>query len=192
MIRAQRPVSHHPDAQHRVAPLQGEAAEEVPPVDDQKEVAARSAGPGQPPRSQEGRRKRGRIHQLIPLRSPPVEVGDVEQAGWSHYRISRRVVAIGEGAHLMPTVFPQPAETFSRSLCWLEVSAFLEGLLGDGPEDRIDVGNIGDPRGMDRNRQPGRAGNDSEKDKRIQSVRERQARDKPQAVPSALNRKDHD
>ena len=80
MIRAQRPVSHHPNAEHRVALLQGEAAEEVRPVDDQKEVAARSTGPGQPPRSQEGRRKRGRIHQVIPLRSPPVEVGDVEQA----------------------------------------------------------------------------------------------------------------
>ena len=102
-----------------MALLQGEATEEVCPVDDQKEVAARSTDPGQPPRSQEGRRKRGRIHQLIPLRSPPVEVGGVEQAGWSHYRISRRVIAIGEGAHLTPTVFPRPAETFSRSLCWL-------------------------------------------------------------------------
>ena len=81
MIRAQRPVAHHPDAQHRVALLQGEATEEAPPVDDQEEVAARSARPGQPPRSQEGRRQRGRIHQLIPLRGPPVEVGDIEQAG---------------------------------------------------------------------------------------------------------------
>ena len=97
-----------------MALLQGEATEEVRPVDDQKEVAVRSTGPGQPPRSQEGRRKRGRIHQLIPLRGPPVEVGDVEQAGWRHYRISRRVVAIGEGAHLTPTVFPRPAQTFSR------------------------------------------------------------------------------
>jgi len=84
MIRAERAVSHHPDAKHRVASLQGETTEEVRPVDDQKEVAARSTGPGQPPRSQEGRRKWGRIHQLIPLRSPPVEVGDVEQAGRSH------------------------------------------------------------------------------------------------------------
>jgi len=74
----------------------------------------------------------------------------------------------------------------------LEVSALLKGLLADGPEDRIDVGNIGDPRGMDRNRQPGRAGNDSKNDKRVQSVRERQARDKPQAVHPALTRKDHD
>ena len=129
---------------------------------------------------------------MIPLRSPLVEVGDVEQAGWSHYRISRRVVVLGEGTHLTPTALPQPAETFSRSLCWLEVSTFLVGLLGDGPEDRIDVGNIGDPRGMDGYREPGRAGDDSEKDKGIQSVRERQARDKPQAVPSALNREDHD
>ena len=78
------------------------------PVDDQKEVAARSAGPGQPPRSQEGRRKGGRIHQLIPLRSPPVEVGDVQQAGRSHYRISRRIVATGEGPGLTPTIFPRP------------------------------------------------------------------------------------
>ena len=110
MIRAQRPVSHHPNAEHRMALLQGEATKEVRPVDDQKEVAARSTGPGQPPRSQERRRKRRRIHQLIPLRRPPVEVGDVEQPGWSHYRISRRVVAIGEGAHLTPTAFPRPAE----------------------------------------------------------------------------------
>lgn len=55
------------------------------------------------------------------------------------------------------------------------MSALLE--LGEGPEDRIDVANIGDPRGIDSNRQPGRAGNDSKKDKRIQSVREGQARD---------------
>ena len=87
MIRAQRPVSHHPDARHRVALLQGEAAEEPRIVDDQKEVAARATGPGQPPRSQEGRRKRGRIHQSIPLRRPPVEVWDVKQGGWSHDRL---------------------------------------------------------------------------------------------------------
>jgi hypothetical protein len=63
---------------------EGEATDEVRPVNGQKEVAARSADPGQPPRSQEGRRQGGRIHQLIPLRSPPVEAGDVEQAGQSH------------------------------------------------------------------------------------------------------------
>ena len=126
-------------------------------------------------------------------------MGDVEQVEWSHYRISRRVVAIGEGAHLTPTVFPRPAETFSRSLwCLLPTIAsvvldhFMGRGLGDSPEDRIDIDNIGDPRGMDSNRQSGRAGNDSKKDKRIQSVRERQARDKPQAVQSALNRNDHD
>jgi hypothetical protein len=45
---------------------------------------------------------------------------------------------------------------------------------------------------MDRNRQPSRAGHDSKKDKRIQSVREGQARDKPQAVHPAPNRNDHD
>ena len=39
---------------------------------------------------------------------------------------------------------------------------------------------------------PAAPANDSEKDKRIQSVREGQARDKPQAVHSAPNRKDHD
>ena len=81
MIRAQRAVAHHPDAQHRVALLQGETTEQARPVDDQKEVAARSTGPGQPPRSQEGRRQRSGIHQLIPLRSPPIEAGDIEQAG---------------------------------------------------------------------------------------------------------------
>jgi len=84
MIRAQRPVSHHPNAQHRVALLQGETTEKERPVDDQEEVAPRSTSPGQPPRTQEGGWKRGRIHQLIPLRSPLVEVGDVEQAGLSH------------------------------------------------------------------------------------------------------------
>jgi hypothetical protein len=72
------------------------------------------------------------------------------------------------------------------------------GLRADSPEDRIDVGNIGNPRGIDSNRQPGHAGSDSKKDKRlqkdtpIQSVQEVQARDKPQAVHSAPNRKDHD
>ena len=105
MIRAQRPVSHHPDASHRVALLHGEAAEETRPVDDQEEVTAGSAGPGQPPRSQEGRRKRGRVHQLIPLGGPPAEVRDVEQGGWRHYRISRRVAVTGDGAHLTPPVF---------------------------------------------------------------------------------------
>jgi hypothetical protein len=105
MIRAQRPVSHHPDAQHRAALLHGEATEKARSVDDQKEVAARPTGPGQPPRSQEGRRKRGRVHQLIPLRSPPVEAGDVEQAGSGHYHISRRVLAIAERGNLTPTLF---------------------------------------------------------------------------------------
>jgi hypothetical protein len=72
------------------------------------------------------------------------------------------------------------------------------GLRADSPEDRVDVGNIGNPRGIDSNRQSGRAGNDSKKDKllqkdtRIQSVQEGQARDKPQAVHSAPNREDHD
>ena len=46
MIRAQRPVSHDPNAQHRVPLLQGEATEEVCSVDDQKEVAAWPTGPG--------------------------------------------------------------------------------------------------------------------------------------------------
>ena len=44
---------------------------------------------------------------------------------------------------------------------------------------------------MDGNRQPSHAGHDSKQDKRIQSVRERQARNKPQAVSSAPDRKDH-
>ncbi len=66
------------------------------------------------------------------------------------------------------------------------------GVLHDGPEDRIDVGNIGDPRSIDGNRQPGGAGTDAKKDKRFQSVREMQAPDKPQTVHSASNRKDHD
>jgi hypothetical protein len=74
----------------------------------------------------------------------------------------------------------------------------LDSALGDGPEDRIDVGNIGNPRGIDSNRQPGCAGHDPKQDKRlqkdtrIQSVQEGQAWDKPQAVYSAPNRKDHD
>src|SRR5215471_11259214 len=62
----------------------------------------------------------------------------------------------------------------------------------DSPENRIDVGNIGDPRGMEGNRQPAQACNDSEEDKRIQFVRERQARDKPPSVLPALSREDHD
>ena len=109
-------VTHHPNAQHRVARLHGQAAKEVRSVGGQKEVAARSSGPGQPPRSQEGRRKRRRINQLIPLRSPPIEVGDVQQAGRSHYRISRRMVAIREGAHLTPAILPRPDETASPAL----------------------------------------------------------------------------
>jgi len=114
MIWAQRP-SHHPDAEHRAALLQGQATKEVCPVDDQKEVTARPTGPGQPPRPQERRRKRGRIYQLIPLRSPRIEVGNVQQAGRSHYRISRRVPAIGEEAHLTPTILPRQDETASRA-----------------------------------------------------------------------------
>jgi hypothetical protein len=49
-------------------------------------------------------------------------------------------------------------------------------LLGDGPEDRIDIGNVGNPRGVDSDRQPGRAGDDAKKNKwlpkdtRIQSA----------------------
>ena len=56
----------------------------------------------------------------------------------------------------------------------------------------MDVGDIDDPRGLDRNRYAGRAGNDPKKDKRIQSVQEGEARDKPQAVHPAPDRKDHD
>jgi hypothetical protein len=47
-------------------------------------------------------------------------------------------------------------------------SRTLEGLLGDGPEDRVDVGNIGNPRGIDSNREPDRAGNESKKDEWLQ------------------------
>jgi hypothetical protein len=110
MIRAQRPVSHYPHAEAWMALLHGEAAEELRPVDNQKEVAARSAGPGQPPRPQEGRRERRGIHQSIPLRSPLVQAGYIEQTGRSHYRISHRMVTIrAEAAHLMPTVSTRPA-----------------------------------------------------------------------------------
>ena len=54
VIRAQRPAAHHSNAQHRVACLHGETTKEVCLVGDQQEVAARSTGPGQPPRSEEG------------------------------------------------------------------------------------------------------------------------------------------
>ncbi len=79
--------------------LQGEASEEARLVDNEQELAARSAGPGQPPRSQEGRRKQGRIHQLIPLRGPPAEDTDVKQAWRSHEGVSRHTVTIGGRAH---------------------------------------------------------------------------------------------
>ena len=81
VIRTQRPVPHHTEARQRVALLQGEAAEELRVVDDQKEVAASAAGPFQPPRSQEGRRNGNGIHQLVPLGRPPVQVWDVNQLG---------------------------------------------------------------------------------------------------------------
>ena len=61
----------------------------------------------------------------------------------------------------------------------------------------MDVDNIGDPRGIDSNRDPGRPGNDAKEDKRLQqdtqipSTREAQARDKSQAVGSAASGKDH-
>src|SRR5262249_42756779 len=98
--------------------------------------------------------------------------------------------------HLTPTTFPRPDGVSTRAQ--LEVSAPWTGLLGDGPEDRIDIGNIDNPRGIDGNRQPGRAGNDSKKDKwleqdpRIQSAQEGEGRDKWQAVHPAPDRKDHD
>jgi hypothetical protein len=77
------------------------------------------------------------------------------------------------------------------------VSALLGDLLSDGPEDGMDNGNTGDPRGIDGNRQPRRAGDEPKKGKRIpgkrnQSAQGRQTRDKRQAVRSAPNREDHD
>jgi len=54
MIRAQRTVSHHPDAEHRMPVLDSETTNEVHPLDDQDEVAASSPRSGQPPRSQKG------------------------------------------------------------------------------------------------------------------------------------------
>jgi hypothetical protein len=51
MIGAQHPVPHDTDARQAVALLQGEAAEELRVVDDQKEVPVRATGPGQPPRT---------------------------------------------------------------------------------------------------------------------------------------------
>ena len=56
----------------------------------------------------------------------------------------------------------------------------------------MDVGDIGDPRGIDGKREPGLAGGDSKKDKRFQCARQGQAPEKPQAVRSASNRKEHD
>ena len=56
----------------------------------------------------------------------------------------------------------------------------------------MDVGNIGDPRSIDGKRQPGLAGGDAKKDDGFQSARQGQAPEKPQAVRSASNRKEHD
>ena len=119
MVRAQRAVPHDTDARQAMALLQGEAAEELFAVDDQQEVAVGATGPGQPPRTQEGRRNGRGIDQLIPLRRPPVEARDVNQAGWRHYRASRGMLTIGESGHLTTTIVPLPADTWSRSLCWL-------------------------------------------------------------------------
>ena len=63
MIRAQRPPITRTLSIGRRFSKARPATQEVRPVDDQKEVAARSTGPSQPPRSQEGRWKWGRIHR---------------------------------------------------------------------------------------------------------------------------------
>ena len=119
MIRTQRPVPHHTEARQPVALLQGEAAEELRVVDDQQEVAVRATGPLQPPRSQEGRRNGGGIHQSVPLRRPPAQVGDVNQLGWRPQSdLTRSVHDRGVGA-AEDNHRPLPADTWSRSLCWL-------------------------------------------------------------------------
>ena len=86
------------------------------------------------------------------------------------------MVAIGEGSHLTPTVFPRPAETFSRSLCW-DSGLAARRIALTSATSVIRTAWIA-------NRQPGRAGDDSKKYKRIQPVQEGQARDKPQTVHS--------
>jgi hypothetical protein len=71
-------------------------------------------------------------------------------------------------------------------------SSTVAGRLCDRPENGMDVGNIGDPRRIDRKRQPGLAGGDAEKDQRFQSARQGQAPEEPRAVGSASNRKEQD
>ena len=79
MVRAERPVPHDADARHRVALFEGEPADELRLVDDEQEVTSSAPGARQPPGPQEGRRKRGRVHQAIPRSGPLAEVRDVEK-----------------------------------------------------------------------------------------------------------------
>ena len=75
-----------------------------------------------------------------------------------------------------------------QSRVWVSAAGRLPG---DSPENRIDVGNVGDPGGMDGDGQPGRAGDDAEQDERIQPMRDGQPRDKPQAGHPAPDRQEH-
>jgi glycosyltransferase involved in cell wall biosynthesis len=127
------------------------------------------------------------IETLINIRIAAANLAVVEVPSFELARIhgASNLSAVSDGLRVLRTIL---YERFAAS----RQRRSSPALLADSTEDRIDVGNIDDPRGIDGNRHPGRTGNGSKEDKRVQSARKRQARDEPQAAHPALNRKGHD
>jgi glycosyltransferase involved in cell wall biosynthesis len=124
------------------------------------------------------------IETLINIRIAAANLAVVEVPSFEYARIhgASNLSAFSDGLRVLRTIFH---ERFAASRPG-------PAALRHNMEYRIDVYNIGEPRRIDGNPHPGRPGRDPKEDERVQSARERQARDEPQAVYPALNRQGHD
>jgi glycosyltransferase involved in cell wall biosynthesis len=130
------------------------------------------------------------IETLINIRNAAASLAVVEVPSFEHARIhgASNLSAVSDGLRVLRTIL---YERFAASRQRRPTVAGPAS-LADSAEYRVDVYNIGDPRRVDGNPHPGRAGDDSQEDERVQSARERQPRDEQQAVYPALNRQGHD
>jgi glycosyltransferase involved in cell wall biosynthesis len=152
------------------------------------------------------------IETLINIRNAAANLAVVEVPSFEHARIhgASNLSAVSDGLRVLRTIIyerfaaprwrrrsPAAASSLptvspkSLAVPVIHRRPALLSVLSDSPEYRIDGSNIGDPRRIDGNPHPGRASDDSKQDERIQSARETQTLDEPQAVQPALNRQGH-
>jgi glycosyltransferase involved in cell wall biosynthesis len=112
------------------------------------------------------------IETLINIRIADARLRVVEVPSFEHARIhgASNLSAVSDGLRVLRTI------VFERL-----------SVRSDAREDRVDVGDVSAPRGVNGNRQPGRAEGDADQGNHVPSARDGQPRDNAQAVQPALN-----